>query len=54
MIYRVEEAFDVRIEHPMYLPLCDPDPDCIQRVMLAAFRSVSIAETEEVLFVNMG
>ena len=53
MIDRVEEAADIRIQHPVYLPLGDSHPDRIQRFMLAAFRSESVAESEKVLLLDL-
>ena len=54
MIYRVKEALDVRIQYPVYLPLDDPDPDRIQRIMLAALWPESVAEPEKILFIDLG
>src|SRR5713226_6470845 len=43
----VEEATNVRIEHPVHLLPTDPDAECVQRLMWAASRSKSVGETEE-------
>src|ERR1700704_4911063 len=43
----VEKGLDVTIEHPVDPPLPDPKRERIQRLMLAAFRSETVAEAQE-------
>ena len=49
----VEESTDVRIEHPVYFPHREPDPQCIQRVVLTTPGPEAVAETHEVYFVDL-
>src|SRR4030042_723648 len=53
MFDRLQEALDVRIQHPVHLPLGDPDPDRVQRLMRAALRPEPVAGTVKVLLVDL-
>jgi hypothetical protein len=48
----IKEALDVNLEYPVHLGAGDPDYQRIQRIMLAAFGSEPIRETEEVFLVD--
>ena len=50
MINGIEEALAVRIHDPAHFSLRDPDPHRIQRMMLAASGTKSVAESGEVRF----
>ena len=43
----VEKGLNVAIEHPVDPPLPDPERERIQRLMLAALRSETVAEAQE-------
>ena len=47
-----EEVADVRVEHPVHLPLADPDRQRVERVVWAAPWSEPVGEAEEVLLVD--
>ena len=48
-----KEPTDVGIEHPVHLAFRQAHPQRIEGLMAVAARPKSIAETEEVLFVNL-
>ena len=52
MIQAGEAVADVRVEHPVHLPLQDPGRERIQRIVRAAPRTEPIGETEEVRLVD--
>ena len=52
VVDRVEEPTDVGVEHPVHLLPHESHPERIQRVMLAAPRSESIGEAQEVHLVD--
>ena len=49
----VEETTNVRVEHPVYLPLGQTYPQRIQCVVRVAARPKPVAEAEEVLLVDV-
>jgi hypothetical protein len=49
----IKESSDIRIKHPVYLPLRDPDPDRIQGLMRVSVWSKSAPETEQSLFIDL-
>jgi len=52
MAHGIEEALDVRGEHPVHLPPVHPGVKRIQRVMLATPRPEPIGEAHEVCLVD--
>src|SRR5206468_11159578 len=52
VVERIEEATDVRVEHPVHASRFDPDRQRIQRVVRAASRAKPVRDAEKVLFVN--
>src|SRR5208283_3474531 len=52
MLQRIEEATQIRIEHPVHFPRRDPDRQRIQRLVRITFRSEAVREAEEVLLVD--
>ena len=52
MGHGIEEALDIRVEHPVYLPPQDADMESVQRIVLPAPRSEAIGETDEVFLVD--
>ena len=52
MAHGIENALDVRVKHPVHLLPVYPGVERIERIMLAAPRSESIREAEEVFLVD--
>src|SRR6202049_2603580 len=52
MGHGIEKAPDVRIQHPVHLLPVNPGVESIQRIVLAASRSESVREAEEILLVD--
>src|ERR1700682_1372586 len=52
MGHGIEKAPDIRIQHPVHLLPVNPGVEGVQRIMLAASRSESIREAEEILLVD--
>ena len=48
----IEEALDIRIEHPVHLSPQDADVESVQRIVLATPRPEPIGEADEVLLVD--
>jgi site-specific DNA recombinase len=48
----VEKGLNVAIEHPVDPPLPDPERECIQRLMLVALRSETVAEAQELRLID--
>src|SRR4029077_4800995 len=48
----VEKGLNVTIEHPVDPPLPDPERERIQRLMLAALRSETVAEAQELRLID--
>ena len=48
----VKETSNVRIDDPVYLSRRDPYKQCIQGLMWTTLRTKSIAEPEEVFFID--
>src|SRR5437773_7343162 len=48
----IEKSPNVAIENPVHLLVHDPDPQRVQRLMLAAPRAEPIRETQKVLLIN--
>ena len=53
MINRVEEATDVRVEHPVHLALRYCDIERVQGLLLTSLRPKAVAETKKVLLVDL-
>src|SRR5665213_536119 len=52
MLQRIEEATQVRIEHPVHFLRRDPDRQRIQRLMRTAFGPKAVREAEKILLVD--
>jgi len=52
MVDRVEERPDIRVEHPVHPLPMEPNPQCVQRLMLAASGPEPIGEPEELGLVD--
>ena len=52
VVQRIEEAPNVRIEHPVHLLRFDADRERIQRLMRTALGPEAVRETKKVLFVD--
>jgi hypothetical protein len=50
---RTEKVTNIGVKHPVHLLPHEPDPKCIQRIMLAAPRPEPIGEPQKVLFVYL-
>ena len=48
----VEKGLNVAIEHPVDPPFPDSERECIQRLMLAALRSETVAEAQELRLID--
>src|ERR1022692_4375171 len=49
----IEKATNVSIENPVHILPHDPNPERIQRIVLAASGTETIGEPAEILFVNL-
>ena len=52
VVERIEEATNVRVEHPVHLLRLDANRERIQRLVRATLRPEPVPEAEKVLFVN--
>src|SRR5215471_2790593 len=50
MLESVEKGSNIEIQNPVHFLAHDPDPQCIQRIVLAAPRPKTVAEAQKVLF----
>jgi hypothetical protein len=49
----IEKRPNVKIQHPVHLLTCDPDPERVQRIVLAAPRPETIRKAQEVLLPDL-
>jgi len=49
----IEKRPNVKIQHPVHLLTCDPDPERVQRIVLAPPRPESIRKAPEVLLPDL-
>src|ERR1700722_12801326 len=52
MGHGIEEAPDIRVEHPIHLLPENAGMECVQRIVLASPRPESVGEPEKILLVD--